>query len=287
MNKIICVKLIFIIIVLCSCTTSSRKNTGDVYSLRIFAENGLETANKEAGKGNFIMAHSLLVEYKRLAILTDDPSLIIRLCLSLGNVLFSHGRTEEAFSEWEQAVLEAEKINNRELLSISRIFRARGNLVSGRASALSVLEEVTRESANIKTDPFFVAFSWQVRGLAHRSMGSFREAEDAMRRSLDIHLKERSLENASYDWYTIASIRSLAGNTQGALTALETSITIDRRIENSFGIAASYRAMGDVHRKTGREEEAQNAYRRARAIFSAMGNNDEVLEIDRRIRASN
>ena len=69
----------------------------------------------------------------------------------------------------------------------------------------------------------------------------------------------------------------------GALSALETAIIIDRRIENSWGLASSWRAMGDVYRKMDREEEALDAYSRARAIYSAIGNEYEVEEIDKRM----
>jgi len=148
-----------------------------------------------------------------------------------------------------------------------------------------VLDQVISESANVSRNRLFLAFSWQVRSLALRALGRWSEAEDAARRSLDIHLRERQLESASYDWFIIASIRSLAGNTQGALDALQSSITLDRRIENSWGIAASYRAMGDVYFRAGQNSEGLASFNRARAIFLAMGNIEEAADIDRRIRS--
>jgi len=272
--------LIAAMIVSCS---SAPKDAGDINDLRARTEKEMDFGNREAGRGNFETAYQILLECKRKAILTDDSSLMIRCGLSLGNVLFSLGRADEAYAEWEQSVSLAERHGDRELLSVSKVYYARGRLVSGISSAQSVLDEVNREAANIKTYNLYVAFSWQVRGLALRELRSFREAEDAVRRSLDIHEKERYLENASYDWYLIASIRSLAGNTQGALQALDSSLALDRRVENSWGLAASWRAIGDVHRKSGNNSEALEAYQRARAIYVAMGNDHEVADIDKRI----
>jgi len=283
MNKIICIFFLLIILVLSSCSTAP-KNNGDVNVLRRSAEKGLESANKEAGQGNFSNARNLLIEYKRMAILTDDPSLIIRICLSYGNVLLYLRKTDEAYAEWDQAITEAQKSGNKELLSVTRIFKARGNLFSERETAQSVLDEVNREIVNVKTNNLYIAYSWQTKGLAQMALGLYREAEDSIKKSLDIHEKEKALENASYDWYTIASIRSLSGNTAGALQALETAITIDRRIENSFGLAANWRAVGDIYRKMGRNDDALDAYKRAKAIFEAMGNKDEVTGIDNRMR---
>ena len=275
--------IIFAVIIIFESCSSAPKNPGDIYLLRTQAEEGLESANREAGNGHFEIALTLLTGYKRNAILADDPSLIIRICLSLGNILFSLGRTDDAFAEWDQAIAEAVRLNDSELLSVSRIFRARGNLLSKRVSAQNILNEVTRESLNLKKNRLYIAFSWQVRGLALRDLGLWREAEEAVRRSLDIHVKDRHLENASYDWYTIASIRSLSGNFTGALEALESSIALDRRVENSWGLAASWRAMGDVYIKAGKNTEALEAYRRARAIFAAIGNDHEINEMDIRI----
>ena len=273
---------LIITLVSASCSTAP-KNPGNVYILRSNAESMLEAANNDAGRGNFENAFLLLDECKRKAILVDDPSLIIRICLSRGNVLLALGRTDEAFAEWEYAISEAQRFGNAELLSVSKIFRARGNLNSGRAGAQAVLDEVNRESANIKNDRLYLAFSWQVKGLALRVLGSYREAENSIRRSLEIHERDRYLENASYDWYLIASIRSLAGDTTGALAALDASIALDRRIENSWGLAASWRAKGDVYRKASRHNEADEAYRRALAIYVAMENEDEIAETERRM----
>jgi len=276
---------IFTLIILgfSSCSTAP-KNTGDVNVLRKSAEIGLESANKESGKGNFTNAQNLLIEYKKQAILADDPSLIIRICLSYGNVLLSLGKTNEAYAEWDQAVAEAQKSGDKELLSVTKIFKARGNLLSGKSTAQSVLEEVNREIGNVKTNKLYIAYSWQTKGLAQRDLGSYTEAEFSIKKSLEIHEKEKALANASYDWYTIASIRSMGGNTAGALQALESAIKIDRRIENSFGLAANWRAMGDIYRKMGKNDDALEAYKRARSIFEVLGNKDEVTAIDNRMK---
>jgi len=283
MKKVICNSLIVIILIFGSCSTAPKK-TGDVYKLRMFAEEGLKKANEDAMLGNYINAYNLLTEYKRMAVLADDPDLIARICLSFGNTLFAMGQTDEAFSEWDRASKEAIISNNSELLSVSRLFTAKGNLLCGRANAQSVLDAADRESPNIKKDVLFTAFSWQVKGLALRSLGRYSEAEDAFKRSLAIHEKELTLENASYDWYTIASIRSLAGKPSEAIEALQSAIALDRRIENSWGLAASYRAMGDVYAKAGRKQDALEAYGRAKGIYEALKNDDEAAEIDKKMR---
>jgi len=295
-NKLIVFFLITFLLIIASCS-SAPKNPEDIDVLRSQAEFWLKSANSNAGQGKFKEALIQLDDAKRNAVLTDDSSLIIRTCLSRGNVLFSLGRSDEAFAEWNRAIAEADRYGDAELKSVSRVYFSRGELLSGRLQANPqsqmrieelakiVLKKLEDESSNIKSNRLYIAFSWQVRGLAHRALGEYSEAEDAFKRSLDIHIKDKNMEDASYDWYVIASIRSLwAGKTaQDVLNALEASLAIDRRIENSWGIAASYRAMGDVYQKAGKRSEALAAYSRAKEIYAMLGNTDELAEIEKRI----
>jgi tetratricopeptide (TPR) repeat protein len=269
-------------LLIASCSTAP-KNPGDIYDLRGQGENALAQGNREASKGNYEMAILLLNDSLKKAQLTDDTGLMIRCNLSRANVLYSLGRTEEAFSVWEKAVSDAQEFGSKELLSVSRVYLARGKLAAKTQSAKEVFDEVNREQSNIRNDKLYIAFAWYVSGSALRELGSYKEAEAAVKNSLDIHARERNLEDAAYDWYTIASIRSLDGNYPAALEALQSALELDRRVENSWGIAADWRAMGDVYKKAGNTAEARNAYLRAREVFSAMGKDNEAAEIDKKL----
>ena len=102
-------------------------------------------------------------------------------------------------------------------------------------------------------------------------MGRSVEAENAVKKALDIHVKNLRLEDAAYDWFLIASIRSVAGDYDGALEALGTAISFDRRAENGFGLASSWQAIGDVNDKAGKTEDARAAWQRAAEIYRAIG----------------
>jgi tetratricopeptide (TPR) repeat protein len=269
-----------LMILLFSCS-SAPKDTGDIYDIRKRAESVLDLGNREAGRGNFETALVLLDDCVKKAILVDDTGLIIRSRLSRGNILISLNKTEEALSQFEISLALAKDFGNAELLSLGRIYMNRGQLAAGSSNPQAVLESVNRELPNIKNN-LYIAFGWYVKGLALRQLGSYKDAEDAVKKSLDIHEKEKYLEDVSYDWYLIASIRSLAGNYKGALEALDNAITLDRRIENSWGLASDWRAVGDVQRKSGNIKEASEAYEKAAAIFRAMGKENEAKETENR-----
>ncbi|MDR0291173.1 MAG: hypothetical protein LBI06_09575 [Treponema sp.] len=271
--------LIALGMVLPACS-SAPKNPRDIYELRRSAESQLDSGNRLADRGGLEASLIILNEAMQLAIAADDPGLRIRIGLSRGNVQFTLGFKEEADSSWLEALTEAQRINNGELTAVSRIHIARGRLLSsaGQAGvAQSVRDDVSRDLAMVKSERLYIAFAWTVCGLAERDLGRYQEAEAAVRRSLDIHVKDIYFELVAYNWYLIASFRSLSGDYAGARLALESALTYDRRIENSWGLANDWRAFGDVHKKEGNREASRTAYLRAAEIFRAMGN-DEAAE---------
>ena len=253
-----------------SCS-SAPKNTGDIYDMRKDAETQLEMGNSQADRGNYATALVFINEARRLALITDNSSLLIRSGLSQGNVLFAMGNAEGASEAWNKSLDEAVFTGNNALAAVCRVHIARGKLIS-QGAAQSVRDDVNRELALIKSDEVYIAFAWTVIGLAEKELGRYTAAEDAVRRALAIHEKARSLELAAYDWFMIASFRSLSGNSSGALKALESAIEYDRRTENSWGLANDWQALGDVQKKAGNLDAARAAYLRAANIFRALGN---------------
>ena len=273
--------IIFLVFTSCS---SKPKNPGDVYEIRRRAESLLEQGNKNADRGALDTAIIFLDEAFRIAIAADDPGLRIRAGLSLSNVLFLMGQTNEAVSGWNNALAEAQRIKNAELIAISKIHGSRGRLLTqGRQVAQSVKDEVSNDLKQIKSDQQYIAFAWNVVALAEKELGRYGDAEKAIMRSLDIHLKERNLELVAYNWFLIGSFRSLAGDYTRARQALENAINYDRRVENSWGLANDWRALGEVYTKSGDKEAANAAFTRSAEIFRALGNEEAETEILARI----
>ena len=272
------------LLALAACSTPP-KNQGDVFEMRKRAETQLDQGNRQADRGSLDTALVFIDEALRFAVLADDGSLRVRAGLSHSNVLFSMGRLEEAAEGWNQALNEAQRMNDRELAAICRIHSSRGRLLStgGRGDAQSICDDVNRDMAMIKSDRMYIAFAWTVIGLAEKELGRYAQAEAALRRGLDIHEKDRNFELAAYDWFLIASFRSLSGNYSGARQALESAIVFDRRVENSWGLANDWRAMGDVQKKAGEYEAARAAYIRAAEIFRALNNEAAAAETLARI----
>jgi len=266
------------------CSTRPR-NPGEIFDVRGRAESQLELGNRHADRGDAETALFLIDDAMRLAVLADDAGLLVRAGLSRSNVLAHLGYADEAEAGRNRALAEALLSGNRELVALSRLHIARAGLFSPNAAgtALSVAEEAARERAHL-SNRLHVAFAWSVEGLAEMALGRHARAEAALLQSLAIHERGRYFELAALDWFTIASFRSRSGDFDGARRALETSIEFDRRVENSWGLAAGWRALGDVETRAGNRDAARAAFLRSAGIFLALGNEraaeDALARID-------
>ncbi|MDR2701292.1 MAG: hypothetical protein LBB72_02540 [Spirochaetaceae bacterium] len=268
------------VFLLASCS-SVPKRPAEVFEIQSMADTLIGMANKEADQGNYAEALDFLAEAWRLAVTTDRPALRIRVNLGRANALYALGRTAEAERIWRTAEIEANFNEEPMLASACRVFRVRSTLMSGTGKPEDVLALVQKELNVLKSDKLFYAMAWTVKGLSEKELGNFAEAEKSIMNALSIHEKERYLEQAAYDWYLIASIRSVAGNYQQALDALNRAIGFDRRAENTFGLAMDWAAMGEVFTKMGNDGAATMSWRRSAEIFRAMDNDSQGVHYSR------
>jgi tetratricopeptide (TPR) repeat protein len=279
-------KKLFPFVILCafmaSCS-SVPKRPAEVFVLQTMTETQLQLANTEADRGNYTEALSLLTEAWRMAVSTDRPALRVRVNLARGNVLFYLGRRQEAEDLWKTAQEEAETAGDGVLAAACRIYRQRSALGADSSGAEGVLAAIQAELGNVKSDKLFTALAWTVIGLAEKELDRFESAEKSIRNALSIHEDGRYLEQAAYDWYLIASVRSVAENYQGALDALDAALGFDRRAENTFALGMDWTARGDVLRKMGAEDEAVAAWRRAAEIFRSLLLENQALAVESRI----
>ncbi|MHB9291997.1 hypothetical protein Holit_01085 [Hollandina sp. SP2] len=270
-------------LVLFGACSSAPKRPAGVFTIKNQVATQLELVHKETDRGNYEQALTLLEEARRLSISADDPELLIREGLSRGNILYALGRTEEADAVWNRALAEAELAGEAELAAMVRIYKARSILLADGTAAETIKAQVRTQLAVIGSDKLALALGWTVIGLAEKEQRRWSEAEGSLQKALAIHEKDNYLEQAAYDWFLIASVRSIAGQYAGALDALGKAIGFDRRAENSYGLGMDWRAQGDVYKKMGKPDEAGEAYRRSAAIFRSIFLEQEALQVEGRL----
>jgi tetratricopeptide (TPR) repeat protein len=235
-------------------------------------ESQLEMANKELDRGNYEKALEQLGEARRMAVSIDDPSQLIRTSLAYSNIYFYLGNYAEAVRSWEEALTEAELSGETELAALTRIYQIRAKLFNKEIPEADVPALIEKELAFITKDRLAIALGLTVTALAEKELAHWDEAETALRKALQIHEKDRYLEQAAYDCYLIASVYSVSGRYEQALESLHQAIAFDRRSENSYGLAMDWFALGEVYKKAGMIAESNAAYARSENIKNAMQN---------------
>ena len=272
--------------------SSAPKKPAEIQTGRTMAANLLNMANQSANQGRYEDALLILEEARSFAVSTDDPQLRIKTSTSRGNILFALGREAEAFREWESASAEGDAWGEAPLAALARIYSIRASLVllgreypgGGEAADIAAEEYRTRiltEITAVKSNSLSTAAGYVTLGFAEKQLRRWAAAESAFRSALSIHDKNTSLEDAAYDWFLIASVRSVAENYNSALDALWAAIRFDRRAENGFGLASSWQAMGEVYQKSGRLQESRSAFRRAAEIYRAIGLDEKAEELEK------
>jgi tetratricopeptide (TPR) repeat protein len=276
--------IVFSIIVFSGCSSAPKKAT-EIFTDRNTAIKQLDLANYTANRGQYESALVVLEGARKLALGTDDPPLRLKTSISRGNFLFALGRNTEAFAEWISASDEGDASGEPVLAALARIYSIRAKIVlldteTGTTNVEELKNQLIREMAVVKSDDNATAVGNIALGLAEKQMGRWADAESAVKKALSYHEGGLFLEEAAYDWFLIASIRSMAGNYSASLEALETAIRFDRRAENGFGLASSWQAKGDVLKKAGRDGEAQAAWQRAAEIYRAIGLNNLAEKVE-------
>jgi tetratricopeptide (TPR) repeat protein len=267
------------------CSTAP-KRPAEILLLRNQAETQLALVNQAAEQGSYGLALEYMQEARRLAVASDSPSLRIRTELARGNILFFLGRQEEAAAAWQGALTEADEGGEEELAALCRIYQARARLLATAEAPDAIRSRVAGELEAVKANPLSAALGWTVIGLADKEARRWTDAENALKRALEIHEKGRYLEQAAYDWYLIASVRSMAGNYDAALEALFEAVAFDRRSENSWGLAKDWAALGEVYTKAGQADKAAAAIRRSGEIFKSLDVDAAAVRPETRSSAS-
>lgn len=274
--------------------SSAPKRPPEVFVNRNASTGQLDLGNQAVSKGDYPTAHLFMKEAWRLAVSTDDPDSRIKVHLAEGNAYFNEGKRDKARESWTRAMKEAEDIHNATLISLGKIYLARGTLAEGSSLDLFSLEErkkfaqeakdtTLQEMGNVKSNQLYAAFAWKVIGLSEKEMGNWEAAEVAIKKAAEIHEKSQYLEDAAYDWYLIASIRSKAAQYTSAIAALNVAITFDRRAENTNGLGMNWMAIGSIEEKNGNTDKAIEAYLRSADIFKSGFLTQNATEAEKKV----
>ena len=149
-------------------------------------------------------------------------------------------------------------------LSQARVSIAQGNYAGN-------LEDIKKE---LKGDDYYSAQVLQVEGDIYKLQKDYSGADKSYTSAAKAFTDNRYLSEIGICWYKAAQARSLAGNKDVALQAMEQAIYYDRAAENSLGLGTDYYAVGLILLKgnatSGEKERAREAFNHSAEIFTAV-----------------
>lgn len=197
---------------------------------------------------------------------------------SIGKTRLATLEYAEALNSFEQALIIAERINNRSL-----VLRTKGNLgdyyskTNDLETAYRLLYDEFRLEKSVKSEESaHIAHSLS---LILRKELKYEEALEYLRQSLSYNKKNKAYRALAADYYMMASIHSLQKKYSEALVYALSALNYDKMIEYSQGIASDLEALSLISDKMGNNSDADYYKRRSLAVLNAMGIVNEIEKV--------
>jgi len=171
----------------------------------------------------------------------------------------------------------AKKLEDNELIAISANNFAELNIFK---NLIPEAEKLIFESlAQAKAKSSIQAEAYHTLAVIERKKGESEKALSTINKAMEINKDNKNHSNLAANYYFAASIYSQENNYSKAVEMLNIALKEDRRIENSFGIAKDYKALGIVSLKNSKKEEAFSFFIKSLDIFKVIKNIEEQKSV--------
>ena len=270
--------LVITLILLTACS-SAPKRSMQVSTIYSSATEMIESANASILSGDYDKAGFFLSAAENQAMSIDNYDLLTAAALARCSLKLSLNPPE--LEEAQKYVDYAQKFvkncsDPKKQQAIVNLSQVRVNVAQGiSAGLISTLEENKKA---VKGDAYYETQFIQVEGDVFKLEKDYIQADKAYTAAAKAFTDNRYLSEIGMCWYKAAQARSLAGNKDGALQAMEQAIYYDRAAENSIALGTDYYAAGLILSKgnatTSELERARDAFIHSAEIFTAINAND-------------
>ncbi|MCR4741966.1 MAG: tetratricopeptide repeat protein [Treponema sp.] len=278
--KMNCKKYIFaatlLSLILLSSCGSKPKRTMVINTVSTSAGTMIENARASLAASDFEKAHYFLDNAWRMAMSVDNNELLLTVCLTRISAYLSQedGSLEEARNVLLEAKTYASYTQNVErsnaLISLSQVRIALAEKNTDYASLISILDQ---NKSKVSDDLYESAQFESLKADVYKAQGKYADAESYYQAALEVFTKECYLSELGVNYYKLSQVRSLSGNKNGALEALEMAIKYDRDEENSRALASDYYVKGILLMKDNPSKEdkiaAEYAFKHSADIYNA------------------
>ena len=269
--------LLFFCIFLFSCS-SQPKRAMEVSVIRTACESSLETANACILTGDFENAAKTLDGCYTQAMSIDNAELLVSVSLARVSLMLSQNPPDLAGArDYLQdarnfAVFCQDAPKQNALCTMNEVrISLEEEAFSDYEAAEKKLDECDRI---LKSDKYNEAHLFSVRGDICRKQKNYSQAEKYFTDAVKKYSDNRYLSEIGLTWYKIAQVRSLGGNNEGALEALDKAITYDRASENTRALGIDYYIKGIIYSRIDKISEAKYSFEHSADIFDSINLED-------------
>ena len=201
----------------------------------------------------------------------DDIEGVARTYDLLGKTYLVTGSLDQAEDMFTRARLKATGVSPSLVLdstnSLGELYLTRGDAAEG-ARRVRGGPGAARAGASTRRGPRSCITTWEP---PRRTSGTRTRRWSSIDKSLRINLSNKLNAEAAADYYMIASVHSKQGRFDEALKNADLALSLDKRVENSPGIAEDLYALGLISNRKKDLPAAFDYYQRSYLVFVTIG----------------
>ena len=271
-----------IICLLLTACSSAPKRSMQVSTVYSSAAEMIESANACILSGDYDKAGFFLSAAENQAMSIDNYDLLTSASLARCSLNLSLNppqiETAQKYVDYAKGFVK-NCSDPKKQQAIVELSQARVSIAQG--SYNGNLEEIKKE---LKSDDYYSSQVLQVEGDVYKLKNDYTAADKSYTAAAKAFTDNRYLSEIGICWYKAAQARSLAGNKDGALQAMEQAIYYDRAAENSLALGADYYAVGLIltkgNARDSEKERARQAFTHSAEIYASV-NAEEYAERSR------
>ena len=275
--------LCLIILLIFTACSSAPKRSMQVSTVYSSASEMIESANGAILTGDYDKAAFFLSAAETQAMSIDNYDLLSAVALARCSLCLSYNppKIEQAQNQVELAQGYIKNCSNpakqTSIVELSRVrvkVTSAGTTDSEKPNTSSLISKLEENKKGVKGDPYYEAQFIQVSGDVYKLADNYAEADKAYTAAAKVFTDNRYLSEIGICWYKAAQVRSLAGNKNSALAAMEQAIFYDRAAENSMALGTDYYAVGLILLKgnadAAEKQKAADSFNHSADIFASI-----------------
>jgi tetratricopeptide (TPR) repeat protein len=250
--------------------SSAPPPSDDVSTMRNQAVGNTASGNSYFQQGRYDLALRFYSQALESNVSIDNLEGTVLSYNDIGNVYMAVAQLDLAETTFRKALGLADGLDPRltftSSLNLGKLYLRKADPASAMAAfdlAMAVAEKgVERRDLAVLYHHFAIAW---------RDLGELEKAEERLAQALEINVAVKAFEQQADNWDMMASIAARKGDYQTAMGRAETALQIDKKRENSLGIAKDLAALGTISLKRKDAAAAFGFFQRSYLVYAALG----------------